>query len=92
MQSKIKVSGFTKEESHTLLHFIEEHFESYKGNFKNRDFKENISYIGKNACKGKYYNFLDKLKGSDTRIKDLYEGFELTTACQKCLIKWGGYI
>lgn len=91
MQTQKNIAIFNKKESQTLLDFIEAHFESYKNNFESDtdNFKENIKYIGESACKGKYYSFLNKLKDTDTRIKDLYEGFELTTACQKCLLKWG---
>jgi hypothetical protein len=49
---------------------------------------DNIKLIGSFACKGQFYSFLENLKDSDKRIKDLYENFELSNACQKCLLKW----
>lgn len=88
IESKI----FDKTQSHTILDFItkkfvnENKFEKYMQADPN--YLNNIKILGHNSCKGKYYSFLNKIKNYDTRIKDLYEGFELTNACQKCLLKW----
>ena len=84
---EVKTNIYTKRSAHTLLDFISENFTSYKQGDLNYD--STIKLIEESSCKGKYYSFLDKLKDSDTRIKDLYDGFELTNACQKWLLKWG---
>ena len=84
MQLEEKV--LTKREAHKILDVIENDFEEYK--LKDANYLDTIQTTGSFACEGKYYSFLESLKDSDEKINDLYNRFELSSVCQKCMNTW----